>query len=61
MWPAVIPAMIDGMNTVLSKLSFIDQRAQYRSFILSLYIIAFAIVNTISIVTVHSSLTITPK
>ena len=61
MWPAVIPAMIDGMNTVLSRLPVIDQRAQYRSFILSLYIIAFAIVNTISIVTVHSSLTITPK
>jgi len=61
MWPAVIPAMIDGMNTFLSRLPFINQRAQYRNFILSLYIIAFAIVNTISIVTIHSSLTIAPK
>jgi len=58
MWPAVIPAMINGMNTVLSRLLFSDKWAQYRSFILSLYIIVFAIVNTISILAIHSSLTI---
>lgn len=57
MWPAVVPAMIRGLDSALSKAPLSSQRKRgwCRIFII-MYIIAFAIVNTISILTSRGSL-----
>lgn len=59
MWPAIIPAMISGMNLVLSKLSFVTKRIPHGSKIcLLLYISIFGVINTLATLSNYSSLTI---
>jgi len=62
MWPAVIPAMISGMNIAFSRLRPVTKGIPRGfKFFIFLYIIVFAIVNTWSTLDSHGSLTIAPR
>jgi len=56
MWPAVIPAMVSGMNISLLRLLHVTRRASQSSkFFLFFYIAVFAVINTLSTLASHPS------
>jgi len=59
MWPAVIPAMVSGMNIALVRLlRATGRKPQGSKFFIFLYMTVFAVINTLNTLTSHPSLII---